>query len=218
MHFGFDYGLIVRVIRMMQCQNWKYIFHLTAFKNMESILRNGLLPRNQLDRGTFIDVADSNIIGYREENDLNGYIPFHFFHPTPFAGAVMKKYPGTYVYIAVSRKYAAEHNFEIIPVHPMSEDEKYQIRKYPYVEGFNLIDWDTMNKRDYHDPHCKEVCMAECLCKGKLDLHQLIRSEDALFFTRSNVEKEKLNQLYQQVFNGEDAQWRIIVVNPPYRF
>lgn len=27
----------------------------------------------------------------------------------------------------------------------------------------DAIDWEAMNRRDYHDEHSKSVCMAECL-------------------------------------------------------
>ena len=35
-----------------------YIYHLTAFENMRSILLDGLLPRKQLQENAFTDVAD----------------------------------------------------------------------------------------------------------------------------------------------------------------
>ena len=32
-----------------------------------------------------------------------------------------------------------------------------------YQTGFEAIEWEVMNTRDYHNAHCKSVCMAECL-------------------------------------------------------
>lgn len=55
-----------------------YIYHLTAFENMRSILLYGLLPRKQLPENAFTDVADPQIMAYRKENYLDEYVPFHF--------------------------------------------------------------------------------------------------------------------------------------------
>ena len=177
-----------------------YIYHLTAFENMRSILLDGLLPRKQLQEqeNAFTDVADPQIMAYREENHLDEYVPFHFFRNSPFAGRVMRDHPGKYVYIAVNREYAKTHDFKIIPNHPMSSFEKNHIQMCTYAEGFELIDWKTMDERDYHDNYCKEVCMSECLCQGKLDIHQLICDgnsnsyKDILFFVKSEDDKSQL--------------------------
>lgn len=203
-------------------RNHRYIYHLTAFENMRSILLDGLLPRKQLQENAFTDVADSQIMAYRKENHLDDYVPFHFFINSPFAGRVMQDRPGKYVYIAVNREYAKTHDFIIIPNHPMSSSEKNHIQMYRYAEGFELIDWKTMDERDYHDNYCKEVCMSECLCKGKLDIHQLIRSGSAgdgrnliLFYTNreDKSEKSSLEQLYRQLFPTE---WRLPGIIPAY--
>lgn len=203
-------------------RNHHYIYHLTAFENMKSILQYGLLPRKQLQENTFTDVADPQIMAYREDYHLDDYVPFHFFINSPFAVNVMRNYPGKYVYIAVNRGYAAMHNFKIIPEHPMSSPEKYNVQMYSYAEGFELIDWETMDKRDFCNQKSKQVCMAECLCKGKLDIHQLIRSGSAgdgrnliLFYTNREDESEKssLEQLYHQLFPTE---WRLPGIIPAY--
>ena len=46
-----------------------YIYHLTAFENMRSILLDGLLPRKQLQEqeNAFTDVADPQIMAYRKK-------------------------------------------------------------------------------------------------------------------------------------------------------
>ena len=196
-----------------------YIYHLTAFENMRSILLDGLLPRKQLQEqeNAFTDVADPQIMAYRKENYLDEYVPFHFFRNSPFAGRVMRDHPGKYVYIAVNREYAKTHDFKIIPNHPMSSFEKNHIQMCTYAEGFELIDWKTMDERDYHDNYCKEVCMSECLCKGKLDIHQLICDgnsksyKDVSFFVKSEDDKRQLIRLYDQLFPDDNVGLRIIV-------
>jgi hypothetical protein len=41
-----------------------------------------------------------------------------------------------------------------------------------YAAGFEAIDWEEMNRRDYRDPNCKSVCMAECLAPGPVPVSQ----------------------------------------------
>lgn len=198
-------------------RNHHYIYHLTAFENMKSILLYGLLPRKQLQENAFTDVADPKIMAYREDYHLDDYVPFHFFRHSPFAGLVMQDHPGKYVYIAVNREYAKTHGFKIIPNHPMSSSEKNHIQMYTYAEGFELIDWETMDARNYRDNYCKEVCMSECLCEGKLDIHQLIRDgnsksyKDVSFFVESEDDEKQLIRLYDQLFPDDHVSLKIIV-------
>lgn len=65
-----------------------------------------------------------------------------------------------FVLITVSRTLAASRNWKVIPHHPLAATN---IELMDYAEGFAAIDWEAMNRRDYHDPHSKSVCMAECL-------------------------------------------------------
>lgn len=53
------------------------IHHLTSIKNLENILKEGLLSRNKLKENNifFNDTANKNIIEKRD--NLNSYIPFH---------------------------------------------------------------------------------------------------------------------------------------------
>lgn len=61
--------------------------------------------------------------------------------------------------------------------------------------------------------------MSECLCKGKLDIHQLICDgnsnsyKDILFFVKSEDDKSQLMWLYRQLFPDDNVRLRIIVPN-----
>lgn len=137
----------------------KLIYHLTSLKNLESILEMGLLSRDEMD--DFDDVANHEIITFRRDNGLNCYVPFHFFTGNPFDGRVQIDYPDKdFIYITLQRKYAERKGFKIIPMHPKS---MRRLEILDYNEGFERIDWDTMECRDYYDEYCKHVCMAECL-------------------------------------------------------
>ena len=146
----------------------KLIYHLTALKNIPSILEKGLLPRNQL--AVFQDVADKAILEKRQGLVLEGYVPFHWFVNNPFDGIVQKTHKDTpFALIAVRRELAARKNWKILPRHPLANSE---MELLDYAAGFEAIDWETMNQRDYRDPNCKSVCMAECLAPSTVPASQ----------------------------------------------
>lgn len=179
----------------------KFIYHLTSIKNIESIFDSGLQPRALLNEKSIIDVADPEIIKYRIEYGITNYIPFHFFANTPFAGAVVKKYSSeTFVYIAIKRSYAANNGFKIIPKHPMSHDMKYAPNIYDYEEGIKRIDWEAMNRRDYRDEYCKNVCMAECVFDGVIDIQNLISYWYVKFYVHNEAVAKYIKDLCQRKY------------------
>ena len=144
-------------------KNGKLLDHLTELKNLESIVRLGLVPRKVLleNEVKFEDVANPEIIIKRQELGLSEYIPFHFHPYTAFDVAVKNQHMGEeMIYICIQRELARENNFKILPKHPLSLTS-YQL--YDYDEGFNLIDWEIMTKVGLTDDHAKRIKMAECL-------------------------------------------------------
>lgn len=155
----------------------KLIYHLTSIDNLESILQNGLLSRNEVEK--FVDVADQEIIEHRENEGLNDYVPFHFFGANPFDGAVQKAHPDRkFIFITLQRKYARAQKFKILPQHPLSLDD---CTLMDFDDGMNAIDWEKMAERDYTDNECKEICMAECLTENSVsasDFFSIIVSDE----------------------------------------
>ncbi len=146
---------------MTDIRTQKLLYHLTSMKNIESIIRDGLKSRGSLNLSEFIDVADSEILESRKSRSLENYMPFHFFAKNPFDGIVQKNHPNEkFVLIAVYRSFAQNQKWKIIPCHPLSGN---QIEIFEYEEGFNKINWELMNRRNYSDTDCKNTCMAECL-------------------------------------------------------
>ncbi|WP_340619609.1 DarT ssDNA thymidine ADP-ribosyltransferase family protein [Xenorhabdus siamensis] len=136
---------------MADIKTQKLLYHLTSLNNVSSILTHGLKSRAIL--GEFRDVADKEIIDSRKEYDLEKYVPFHWFSRNPFDGRVQKDRPDeNFILITVKREVAKAENWKVIPQHPLANTA---IKLYDYDEGFGLINWDIMNKRDYHNPDCK---------------------------------------------------------------
>ncbi|WP_395668003.1 DarT ssDNA thymidine ADP-ribosyltransferase family protein [Rhodoferax sp.] len=167
---------------MADYKNKKLIYHLTALKNIPSILEKGLLPRNQLTG--FQDVADKEILHKRQGLVLEGYVPFHWFVNNPFDGIVQKTHKDTpFALIAAKRELAAKKNWKILPRHPLASGE---MELLDYAEGFEAIDWQKMNQRDYRDPVCKSVCMAECLAPSTVPVSQFF----AIYVRDTTIERK----------------------------
>jgi hypothetical protein len=140
----------------------KLLYHLTSVENLDGIFKDGLKPRAGLSG--FKDVADAEILKKRQALQLDNYVPFHWFAKNPFDGSVQRNRPeAQFVLISVYRSTARQYGWKIIPRHPLAGDS---IQLLDYEQGFEAIGWDVMSSRDYLDPHCKSICMAECLAPG----------------------------------------------------
>ncbi|SCZ42090.1 MULTISPECIES: DarT ssDNA thymidine ADP-ribosyltransferase family protein [Pseudomonas] len=140
----------------------KLLYHLTSVENLDGIFKDGLKPRAGLSG--FKDVADAEILKKRQALQLDNYVSFHWFAKNPFDGSVQRNRPeAQFVLISVYRSTARQYGWKIIPRHPLAGDS---IQLLDYEQGFEAIEWDVMSSRDYLDPHCKSICMAECLAPG----------------------------------------------------
>lgn len=173
-------------------KNGKLLYHLTSLDNVTSIIAHGLLARNGISG--FDDVADPEIISFRKENDLNSYVPFHFFPKNPFDGKVQKIYPHKeFIYICVQRTFARLNGFKVIPRHPASMPK---LILYDYLEGIEVIEWDIMDIKEYTDPECKQVCMAECLSPVPIK-----PSDFQSIYVKSNETRDYIESICLKKFN-----------------
>lgn len=180
--------MIKGVLSMAKIEDQQLIYHLTAMDNLEDIIQRGLLCRNLV--GNFTDVANPEIIQFRGATGLNDYVPFHFFAKNPFDGDVLKDVENIdrdFIYLAINRTFAQQNDFKIIPMHPKHMDV---LELYSYDEGMNIIDWEIMNKRDYRDYECKQICMAECVAYQKVDMKDI-----SLIFVPDESLKSKVHNL-----------------------
>ena len=156
----------------MNIRGKKLLYHLTHIDNLDSIIENGLLSRNQaIQRGLLNqDIANHDILESRQLNHLDDYVLFHFSPYTAFDNAVRYEYGAeNFVYITVYRSYAEYSRFKIVPRHPLNG--KFEL--YEYNEGMNKIDWEMMeskmNEIDFtNQDYVKEVKMAECICSDSI--------------------------------------------------
>ena len=143
-------------------KNKDFIYHVTNIDNLDSILRNGLLSRNELKKKglTAKSVSDIRTIWSKRDPKCYSCVPFHFYEPTFFTYCITNGLKAeNFCYIAIDRTYAEEHGFMVSTKSLDSVDAEI----LPYGEGFEKIDWETLNKRNYRAPGEREVCDAECL-------------------------------------------------------
>lgn len=178
----------------------KLLYHLTDIENLPSIVKHGLLSRNELNERNFkfTDIANPDIIEKRKLNLLNDYIPLHFHPYSAFDYAVRANHPGiSFIYLCIKRSLARAKKFYILPRHPLSEKD---CELFSYDEGFNNIDWATMCKTndelksEHIDEHyAKMIKMAECLVPTVLSFDNIcsiyVKDEDTKqriikYFTR----------------------------------
>lgn len=160
----------------------KLLYHLTNIDNVESIINQGILPRCEIDG--FVDIADTDILDSRKSLNLEEYVPFHFFARNPFDGRVQADYPNdNFVLFTVRRVVAKDNNWNVVPRHPLSGG----IELYDYNEGIAEIDWDKMEERDYSDPECKSICMAECLSPNSVPVEKIFS-----IFTKDKTDQEMI--------------------------
>lgn len=184
------------------------LFHLTTFENIPNILRYGLRSRYELENESGIlkrDIANKDIIDFRKKHDITKYIPFHFMIHSPFAGDVMRdprKCNAIFVYIVISREYAKEHEFKIIPKHPMCSEYKSldEVPLYDYQDGFDKIDWDNMDKRDFRNYDSKIACLAECVSEHHLNIIKMIEAGCASLAVKTQEDKEKLVSICTRLY------------------
>lgn len=192
-------------------KNGKILYHLTELNNMYSIIELGLQSRKYLKCGNkeFEDVADPNIITEREKLGLDEYIPFHFHPYSAFDVAVKNSnFSKRMAYICVSREYAKENGFKILPMHPLSEEECILCE---YEEGFLKINWDILMEKDSKAANAKNIKMAEALSEKSIPVEAFQQIAVASEKDREYVEnilKEK-NITYPPPYINVQPKWFI---------
>lgn len=180
---------------MPDIREQKLLYHITSIDNLPSILDHGLLPRDSIVG--FVDVADQEILGGRQAYNLERYVPFHFFARNPFDGSIQRAHPRTdFVLITVRRALAKARNWNIIPRHPLANQG---VEVLGYDDGMNRINWEAMNRREYHDDESKSVCMAECLSPAVVPVEYFFK----IYVSNAQVEQAVLLMLRERGLNIE---------------
>lgn len=179
----------------MDVKEKKLLYHLTRIDNLESIIQYGLLPRNALlnSPASFYDVADPQII---RERGLGAYIPFHFHTKSAFDYAVAARLGGweKLIYLCVTREYARQQGFKIIPAHPLTTQNISNLSLMDYDAGLAAIDWKLMECDCFDRNDVKQVRMAECLTNVRIPFKDF-----RCIFYLTPDQKDKIEALFQKM-------------------
>lgn len=174
-------------------RNKALLYHLTHLSNLASILTNGLQSRASLSAASFADVADPEILESRQSQELEKYVPFHFFSKTPFDYAVQRSRPKeSFVLLTVRRTYAKSNQWKIIPSHPLSRDAPQVM---DYAAGFDAINWDLMGTQEDGVSYAtnsaySQTCMAECLSPATVPASAFLS-----IFVKTKADKQAVETL-----------------------
>lgn len=191
----------------MSIKEGKLLYHLTELKNLDSIIKHGLLSRKLVTSLNlrFEDVADPKIIQNRDLLNLDKYIPFHFYPNTPFDYRAQNNHiDEDFIYLCLERDVAKINKFKVLPRHPLSGNDICNI--YEYDEGMEKIDWVTMEARDYKYNNSKTICMAECLTEKIIPINAFqsigVKNEKI-----QNLVKDKLKKKNIHIYVDIRKQW-----------
>lgn len=187
-------------------QDGQLFYHVTALRNLEGIFKYGLLSRpDAIEQGLLkTDIADTEIIAKRRDLNILQYVPFHFFEPTAFSGAVFKDHPfDVFCSITIRRTFARNHGFKICTAHPLSHNPVAEIMDYE--EGMRSINWEKAEERNFHDDISKNACMAECLAVSPVkpsDFSIIFVPDDNAYRYVDNLAKQIIgNYLFDIIIN-----------------
>ncbi|MCD7810260.1 MAG: DUF4433 domain-containing protein [Ruminococcus sp.] len=193
----------------MSIRDGKLIYHLVPLDSLKSIIEHGLMSRDDLNNNkiSYTDTANKDILQERKRLGLSQYIPFHFHIHTAYDTAVKNANPNiVFAYICLHRDSAKRENFKVLPIHPASNERP---DLYDYNEGFEAIDWHTMELTNreaenegidsrYH----KQVRMAECLAFSPVPVNR---------FFSINVPDEKAKEYVLNLLKSFDINCKLRV-------
>lgn len=151
----------------------EYIYHMTHYKNIESILENGLLSH-------YNDLASENIDN-TEVNDrrdklepinqknIHNYVPFYFNPKNPMLYA-NKEIQEDIVILAFSRKLLLKDKTIYTDGNAASDSTGF----YYYLEDLDKLNWQCINSTYWSDfEDGKREIMAEVLVNKKVKIKHL---------------------------------------------
>jgi hypothetical protein len=103
----------------------KGFWHITALDNLQNILKLGLLSRKKLleTQQSFIDGVPSKLNQKRIRNNLDVFVPFHFYPWNPYDRMVLKEYKDKdFFYIVICEEIAEHLNCKITLEYPNHKD------------------------------------------------------------------------------------------------
>lgn len=205
--------------------NWRYIFHFTDIRNLDSIIKNGLLCTNaMIKKGlSHQDIANSDIQQRRaamkvtcgKGGVVHDYVPFYFTSKNPMFLSVLNKKNHDqpfFIYLCVKIN-RLEKDDAVFTSHSANTNNPPTF--YDDVNDLNKLDWKQIDSKKWkftdEERHRK---MAEALIFDKMDVAEI----DSIVVYNSDVAKI-VRWLFER--NGKQAPEILFdggLSNGKYRF
>jgi len=78
----------------------------------------------------------------------------------------------------------------VLPMHPLSMES---CQLFQYDDGFNMIDWDTLTRKNDNSDYAKEVKMAEALTDSIIYINNF-----ACIFVPSDIIKSEIETIMDE--------------------
>ena len=151
----------------------KYIYHMTHYKNLESILENGLLSHYNDLVDEHIDNAEINDrrdkIEPLHDQNLHTYVPFYFNPKNPML-YVNKDIQDDIVILALNRNLLLKNK----TIFTDGNAATYRTKFYNDLEDLDELNWDCLHANYWNDfEDGKRERMAEVLVPKKVKIKHL---------------------------------------------
>lgn len=151
----------------------EYIYHMTHYKNLESILKNGLLSHNNELTKEHIDNAEVNNRRNKIEpiynKNLHTYVPFYFNPRNPML-FVNKEIQEDIVILAFNRNILLKEKTIFTDGNAAVERTRF----FKNLDDLKQLNWNCINSiywNDFEDG--KREVMAEVLVPNKVNIKYL---------------------------------------------
>lgn len=125
-------------IGMRNIRDKKLLYHLVKLEDMEQIIKAGLTAQEQIGEKKYVGFA------------------FHAYDSCEVKK--QRQNPDTaYVYLCVTREYAAAQGYQIITGQPQDGE----LHTYSYAEGISKVDWKALEEQPEADTQLTVRCVTE---------------------------------------------------------
>ena len=164
---------------------WRYIFHMTDIRNLNSIIKNGLLSTNNKQKRGFEhkNIANLKIQERRDTKDipcgpkgkLHDYVPFYFSSMNPMLLGVInsKNYDQPLIIYLCMKIQRLEKDDAVFSKASLNTSEDPEI--YDDCEKLSELNWELIDSRkwSFKDDNDRHQKMAEALIKDKVAIEEI---------------------------------------------
>lgn len=144
------------------------LYHITRIENISSILKEGILSYNEIQKRGLNPASCSNRdIQEKNRKKFNDYVPLFFVPRTPFLCSVERDNPGkVMIYISIKKEIIGQPG---ICFSDGSLANTTVTKEYHDLEDLGRLDWNGIKSNDYDNDEIKRKRGAEFLVSTRIE-------------------------------------------------